>query len=151
MERGAAVKRLLPLALLLALVALPHTATARTLVLVTNATAPLQTLDAIEMRKLFLGLPVQHNGVLLHALLNTSDTKLQDAFLQYIVAMSQSAYDRHVLMLINTRGQPQLPEFTSTTLLLSALAGDPRAVSYAWQEDVSGDPRIRTLRVLWHE
>jgi hypothetical protein len=150
-ERSAAVKRLLPLALLLALVALPQTAAARTLVLITNATGSLQSLDAIEMRKLFLGLPVQQNGSLLRGLLNTSDEKIQDAFLQYIVAMSQSAYDRHVLTLFNTRGQPQLPQFASTAQLLSALAADPRAVSYAWQEDLNADPRIRVLRVLWHE
>ncbi len=151
MERSPAVKRWLHAVLLLALVAVSPDCRARTLVLIASSAAPEQSLDALAMRKLFLGLPVSTRGVALHPLLNDSEPTIDDAFLQYIVSMSESAYDRHILTLLNTRGQPRPPHFTSVPLLLAHLEADPLAVSYCWQEDVESNPKIKVLRVLWHE
>lgn len=151
MERGTAVKRWLHLVLLLSLVAVSPASRARTLVLIASSDAPEQSIDVIAVRKLFLGLPVSFEGVALHPLLNVSEPTINDAFLQYIVSMSESAYDRHILSLFNTRGQPRPPQFTSVPLLLAHLESDRRAVSYAWQEDVGTNPGIKILRVLWHE
>lgn len=151
MERSPVVKRWLHLALLLSLVAVSPDSRARTLVLIASSVAPEQTLDALAMRKLFLGLPVSIDGAALHPLRNVSEPTIDDAFLQYVVSMSESAYDRHILSLFNTRGQPRPPQFSSVPMLLAHLENDPRAVSYAWKEDVVTDPRIKVLRVLWHE
>jgi hypothetical protein len=151
MERSTAVKRWLPLVLLLSLVAVSPESSARTLVLIASSAAPEESIDTIAIRKLFLGLPVSIDGVALHPLLNISEPTIDDAFLQYVVSMSESAYDRHILSLLNTRGQPRPPQFTSVPALLAYLEGDPRAVSYAWQEDIQSNARIKVLRVLWHE
>ncbi|MBV8852312.1 MAG: hypothetical protein JOY91_02870 [Sinobacteraceae bacterium] len=145
------MKRWLHVVLLLSLVAVSPDSLARTLVLIASAEAPEQSLDALAMRKLFLGLPVSTAGVTLHPLLNDSEPTIDDAFLQYIVSMSQSAYDRHILTLLNTRGQPRPPQFISLPILLAHLEADPHAVSYCWQEEIESNPKIKVLRVLWHE
>jgi hypothetical protein len=65
--------------------------------------------------------------------------------------MSESAYDRRVLQLALTQGRKQPPVYRNNAQLLSGVAADPEAVSYAWARDVAHDPRVRVLRVLWHD
>src|SRR4030081_1704574 len=82
----------------------PAYATTRTLVLVTSADSSVTDLDSITVRKLFLGLPVLIRGGRLHPLRIRSDAELDPIFLQQIVAMSQSTYDRQILNGVNRQG-----------------------------------------------
>ena len=65
--------------------------------------------------------------------------------------MSESTYERRVLSLTLQQGRTAPPLYRNTKMLLDAVATDPAAVSYAWAADVAKDPRIKVLRVLWHE
>ncbi|HZF16700.1 MAG TPA: hypothetical protein VE046_12215 [Steroidobacteraceae bacterium] len=142
------MRRLLPLLLALVLAA-PASAGTRQVVLVVSADGPIAKLDPIEIRKIFLGLPVIRFSHPLHPILNGSDEQLEQVFLQDIVAMSQSAYDRHVLGLVLRQGKPRPLELDSREAVLSALYRDRYAVSYMWSSDVAGNSRVRVLRVLW--
>jgi hypothetical protein len=73
-------------------------------VLVVPANSPVASLDSVSMRKLFLGLPVLLNGKLLHPLRNRADPRLDEIFLQQVVAMSESSYDRQILNAVNRQG-----------------------------------------------
>lgn len=152
MERGAVLtmRRLAPIFLALAL-ALPAAAAAATrqVVLVVNADGPIGKLDPIEIRKVFLGLPILRFAHALHPIRNTSDEQLEQVFLQDIVALSQSAYDRRVLGLILRQGKPRPLELSSREALLAAIYADRYAVSYMWLSDVVGNSRLRVLRILW--
>ena len=129
----------------------PTAAAERSLVLIVAADSPVEHLESIEVRKLFLGLPVLRSDAPLRPICNMSDDRIDEVFLQYVVAMSQSAYDRRILELVNTQGRPRPLELRSRDAVLAALYADRRAVSYAWLTDVAGNPRIRVLRVLWKE
>lgn len=133
------------------LLALNAAAGSRQVVLVVNADGPIAKLDSIEIRKVFLGLPVIRSGRALHPIRNTSNGQLEQVFLQDIVAMSQSAYDRRVLGLVLRQGKPRPAELGSRDAVLRALYADPYAVSYMWLSDVAGNPRIRILRILWSD
>jgi hypothetical protein len=152
MECGAAVRRLRIgiLALCLA-VSIPTGAADRVAVLVVSADSPVMALEPIEMRKLFLGLPVSRGGRLLRPLRNVSDEQLGQVFLQHVVAMSQSAYDRRILSQVLQQGRPRPQELKTREQLIEALAADPLAVSYMWTRDVPFSPRLRIVRVLWTE
>lgn len=153
MERGAAV-RLLRGTLVLLLFTLAGglaEAADRELVLIASSNSAVEHLDPIEIRKLFLGLPVIRDGVPLRPVCNVSDDRIEEVFLQYVVAMSQSAYDRRILSLVNTQGRARPVELRSRDAVLATLAADRRAVSYAWRSDVVGNPRVRILKVLWKE
>jgi hypothetical protein len=138
------------LLLLLLGAAMPALA-AEELVLIVAADSKIDRLDSSAVRKLFLGLPAQRRGDRLHPLLNESDTQLKEIFLQNIVSMSDSTYDRHVLQLSLDQGRQQPKVYQSSEQLISSVAADPTAVSYAWLRDVQHDRRIRILRTLWHD
>lgn len=152
MELRAAVKRLPALlATLLLLGAVPAHAGDRSMVLIVSADSPVTHLDAIDVRKLFLGLSVIRNDLSLRALDNRSDDRLRQAFLQNVVAMPEAAYEKRVLAIMLQQGAHRPQPFATTPALLAAVAADPAAVSVAWSTDVAQDRRLRVLRVLWHE
>jgi hypothetical protein len=152
MERSTVLTmRRIALLLLALLLALHAQAGSRQVVLVVNADGPIAKLDPIEIRKVFLGLPVVRLAHALHPIRNTSNGQLEQVFLQDIVAMSQSAYDRRVLGLVLRQGKPRPTELNRRDAVLAALYADPYAVSYMWLSDVAGNPRIRILRIIWSD
>jgi hypothetical protein len=124
---------------------------AQKLVLIVSADSSIDQLDSPLVRRLFLGLTVTQNGIRLRPLLNASDAQINDLFLQNIVSMADSTYDRYVLRLSLTQGRTQPVVYKSESELIAAVAADPSAVGYAWGKDVDRDPRVRVLRVVWHD
>lgn len=120
-------------------------------VLIVNAASPVTMLDAIDIKRLFMGIPVERGEVTLHAVLNNSDEQLKAVFLQYVVSMSEPAYQRRLLMLTLEQGRRMPAAFADNARLLAAVAGNTGAVSYAWESAALRNPRVRILRELWHE
>lgn len=152
MVSGNSVKRIAALALLALLLgaATPAFATEE-LVLIVSAHSDVDQLDSPLVRRLFLGLTVTEHGRSLRPYLNESDSQLKEIFLQNIVSMSDSTYDRYVLQQSLKQGRTQPVVYRSNAQLISSVALDPTAVSYAWLRDVVHDPRVRVLRVVWHD
>jgi hypothetical protein len=151
-ERCILLKRIrtLLVVLLLAIAGAGHAAS-QSVVLVVRADSNVVNLDSITLRKLFLGLPVLVNGRPLHPLRNRSDSQLDPIFLQQIVAMSQSAYDRQTLIGVNGQGWLRPVELWSLDSVLSAVYADPNAVTFMWERDVTHNPRVRIIRMIWDE
>ncbi len=124
---------------------------AEQLVLIVSADSKVEQLDSLEVRKLFLGLTVTHDGDRLRPVLNEADPRIKEIFLQNIVSMSDTTYDRSVLRLALIQGQIKPIAYKDMALLIKAVESDPTAVSYAWAKDVAHDPRIKILRVLWYD
>lgn len=135
--------------ILFSLLTLNVSAGSRSLVLVVRADSKVVDLDSLAVRKLFLGLPVLVNGSPLHPVRNRSDADLDPIFLQEIVAMSQSAYERQSLNGVNRQGWLRPTEATSVGEVLNKLYADPNAVSFMWLTDVAHNPKVRVIRVLW--
>ena len=131
--------------------AVPARPASQSVVLVVRADSPVTELDSVTVRKLFLGLPVLVNGTPLHPLRNRSEPLLDEIFLQNIVAMSKSSYDRQVLIGVNRQLALRPPELTSAAEVVAAVSADPNAVSFMWQREVGHNPRIRVIRVLWSD
>ena len=127
----------------------PVHSASESVVLVVRADSPVRDLSSVEVRKLFLGVPVLVDGKLLHPLRNRSDVRLDDIFLQQIVAMSQEAYDRQILVGLNRQGWVRPAEAGSVVRVVEDLYADPQAVSYMWRRDVEHNPRLKVLRTLW--
>jgi hypothetical protein len=126
-------------------------ATSHTLVLVVRADSKVVDLDSLQVRKLFLGVPVLVSGSPLHPVRNRSDAELDPIFLQQIVAMSQSAYEREILIGVNRQGWLRPVEVSTTRKVIEALNADPNAVSFMWQADVAHNPGLRVIRELWSD
>ncbi len=157
MERGIAVmsrathRLMAHIGALLLMCCSPSSFAADRLVLIVSANSPVTSLNSPEIQKLFLGLTVIANGDVLRPLRNESEEFIRQIFFQSIVSMSESAYERRVLALTLQQGRTAPPEYRNTKMLLNAVAAERTAVSYAWAADVAKDPRIKTLRVVWHE
>lgn len=121
------------------------------LVLIVSRDSRVEQLDSLELRKLFLGLTVTYNGDRLRPVLDEADPRVKEIFLQNIVSMSDTTYDRSVLRLALIQGQIKPIAYKDIALLIRAVVADPTAVSYAWAKDVAHDPRIKILRVLWYD
>jgi hypothetical protein len=87
----------------------------------------------------------------LRPVLNETDARVKEIFLQNIVSLSDITYDRRLLRLALIQGQTQPAVYKNIGQLIAAVAADPNAVSYAWAKDVAHDARIRILRVLWYD
>jgi len=121
------------------------------LVLIVSAHSDVDQLDSPLVRRLFLGLTVTQHGARLRPVLNEADPKIKDLFLQNIVSMSDSTYDRYVLRLTLLQGRTQPPVYKSSAELVNAVAADPTVVGYVWAKDVARDVRVKVLRVVWHD
>lgn len=120
-------------------------------VLIVATDSRVLALDAIDIKRLFLGIPVAAGGTNLHALRNDSDERLHMIFLQHIVAMSDAVYERQLLALTLEQGRRAPPVYRDAPRLIAALATDPTAVSYAWASTITHDPRVRVLREIWRD
>ena len=144
------MRRLVAILLILCLVA-PVRPASQAVVLVVRADSPVKELDSVSRRKLFLGLPVLVNGSPLRPLHNRSDALLNEIFLQQIVAMSESNYERQILNGVNRQGWLRPTELSRVGDVTAALMADPNAVSFMWERDVGHNPQIRVLGVVWSD
>ena len=152
MERGNSVNKIAATAVLVTLLTATSAVwAAEQLVLIVSADSKVEQLDSLEVRKLFLGLTVTHDGDRLRPVLDEADPRIKEIFLQNIVSMSDTTYDRSVLRLALIQGQIKPIAYKDVALLIKAVESDPTAVSYAWAKDVAHDPRIKILRVLWYD
>jgi hypothetical protein len=150
-ERRFSVKRVVLTAVFLTLLVAAMGAGDEQLVLIVSANSKIGQLNSQDLRKLFLGLTVVQEGHRLRPMLNESDARIKEAFLQNIVSMSDITYDRSVLRLTLLQGKSQPTAYKQISELLNSVAADPDAVSYSWSTDVVSDVRIRIVRVLWYD
>jgi hypothetical protein len=124
---------------------------AEELVLIVSTHSEVDQLDSPLVRRLFLGLTVTQHGNRLRPVLNEADPEVKELFLQTIVSMSDSTYDRYVLRLALAQGRTQPTVYRNNAELINAVAADPTVVGYVWARDVAHDPRVRILRIVWHD
>jgi ABC-type phosphate transport system substrate-binding protein len=120
-------------------------------VLIVSARSTIEQLDSPQVRKLFLGLTVTQHGDHLRPVLNESDDRIKELFLQNIVSMSDSTYDRYLLRLALLQGRAQPAIYKNKNQLIDAVIADPAAVGYVWARDVARDPRLKIIRIVWHD
>ena len=150
-RRLSVIRRLLLTLAALLLSAVTGATSEHVMVLIVSSDSPVNHLDVIEVRKLFLGLTIIRDDLSLRAYENRSDARLRAAFLQNVIAMPEGTYERRLMSITLQQGGRRPRVFTKSQELIDALAVDPSAVSFAWAEDVAQDKRVRALRVLWRD
>jgi hypothetical protein len=123
----------------------------REVVLVVGANSPITSISSLELRKLYLGLPVSLEGVFVRPLVNHSDEMLQAIFFQSAMGMSEAAYERQLLSLTLRFGRLRPGVLHNADEVKETLKRDPRAISYTWRSDISPEDGLRIVKLLWHE
>ncbi len=126
-------------------------AAADELVLFVASISPLQSVSSLELRKLYLGIPVVRGELRLRPLRNIADARANAAFLQNVVALSEAGYERWWLAAAMTSGRVRPAEYLSATALQADVARDPAAVGVGWASALESDHRLRIVRVLWRD
>ena len=121
------------------------------IVLVAASTSPLQEINSIELRKIYLGFTVIRDGHVIKGLRNNIDEEINRIFLQTVVAMSEKSYMRQQLSLSLRKGIPRLLEYDEVEDLVKALSSNPYSISYMREDTAQREPDVKVLRVLWEK
>lgn len=123
--------------------------TQRSLSLVTGPNANIEGLTPVEVRKLFLGIPVIKNGKKLNVIRNESDPLLREVFLQKIIFMSERNYERYLLSRIVHRGGKKPEIYLDNSELVKKIQESSHAVTYMWSEQIESSSDITEILILW--
>jgi hypothetical protein len=119
------------------------------LVLVTSSSSRIESLNAGQIRRAFMGLSVTLPAGTIKPLVNDSSADLRFAFLQHIVGLSESMYERRRLALALQQGVAPPQAFRSEKQLLEQLERQPMGISFTWRRSVIRMPGLRVIKVLW--
>jgi len=123
----------------------------RRLVLVNSSESVITEISNKEVRKAFMAVPTFVNGVRLRPLLNESDPLVYEVFLQKVISMSKSKYERQVVSRIFRLGGSRPPVFSNVTELLADLRASPEAITYMWSDQFTQADGVKSIGVLWEE
>jgi hypothetical protein len=152
MERCISVRvRVSQLLILVALTFVAQMSWADAVVLVTDKDGPIQSISSLNIRKAYLGIPVTVDGNLIRALRRSDDERLNQIFLQSVIAMSARSYERRLLSLMIKFGTPRPDVVDDNDGLSESLGRFPASIAYMWKSDAEKEPRVRIIGVLWQE
>jgi len=120
-------------------------------VLVTYKDSPIQSISSLDIRKAYLGILVTVDGNTIRALRRRDDERLNQIFLQSVIAMSERSYERRLVSLMLKYGTPRPAEVDDSDELLESLVTIPSSIAYMWKSDAEVDSRVRIIGVLWQE
>ena len=120
-------------------------------VLVTYKDSPIQSISSLDIRKAYLGISVTVDGNTIRALRRRDDERLNQIFLQSVIAMSERSYERRLVSLMLKFGTPRPAEVDDSDELLESLVTIPSSIAYMWKNEAELDPRVRIIGVLWQE
>lgn len=142
------------IAIIVAIVlAVPPSARAagRAVVLVTSRDCAMDTIIALDIRKAYLGIVVSYDDHIIRPFRLSNDEQLDQIFFQYIVAMSEKTYERHLLRLLLQHGQPRPREFDVAARVAAAVVDNQCSIAYMWKSDAEMWPGIKAIKSLWQE
>jgi hypothetical protein len=119
--------------------------------LVTSIECQMTTISSLDVRKAYLGVRVVYENSPIRAIRLTSDDRLNQIFLQAVVAMSEETYERRLVSQLLKFGRPRPPEFDSIEDLVVALSDTPCSVAYMWNTDFDTQTGLKALKTIWEQ
>jgi len=121
----------------------------RALMLVCSQDSGISELTPIEIRKLFLGVPVMRNGEPLKPLRNATDPLITEVFLQKVIFMSEQSYERELLSRVYRLGGERPEIYSKNSELVNELREIPGTLTYMWSDEVEDTTGLKSLAVIW--
>ena len=119
------------------------------LLLVTGAENKMNPLDKNELRRLFLGMPVYRSGEMLKPLVNKTDERCYQIFLQSVIGMSQKRYERTLVLGVYRQGYRSPPVYTQLEELQAELKNNPDGVSFIYDQGQFKDVPFNVVQEIW--
>ena len=121
------------------------------IVLITDKDSPIDDMTTLDIRKAYLGIAVSIDGRNVRAVRLLDDERLNQIFLQAVIAMSHRSYERRLLSQALKYGRPRPTEVGSRDELFRAITEYPLSIGYMWKSDAESDARIKIIKILWRE
>ena len=128
---------------------LPVSLSARELVLVGNTFSINDVFKKRDLRKMFLGYRVSRDNNSITAIRNTQSVEQYQIFLQKVMFMSKTDYERRCLTLNFSKGNRKVEEEKDQKALFKILKHNPFMVTYMWRDELEEDEDIGVLQILW--
>lgn len=141
--------KVINLTVLALLITLPITGSARDLVLVGNTLNIDNSFTKTELRKLFLGYRVNRNDKPIKAIRNTRSKDQYQIFLQSVMFMSKTDYERRCLTLNFSKGNSKVEDEKDFNELLTRLKDNKFTVSFMWRDEFAENDGFRIIQTLW--
>ncbi len=153
MERGVAVKTNIVRSIAIGVLTLVAQSSSAedAVVLVTSGNSSFEDISSLDIRKAYLGISVAVDGKVIRPIRRNDDERLDQVFLQSVMAMSRRSYERRLLSLVLKFGTPRPVEVDEREDLVKLLLDRPNSISYMWKSDAEAEPRVKTIKVLWQE
>jgi hypothetical protein len=123
----------------------------RDLVIVASAKSTLPPFTPAEVRRIYLGIPVVHDGRQVYPLHNMADQEATEIFMQKILFMSSSAYEKRVVSHTFRNGASQIVNYKNLGSLVNALNEEVNSLTVMTQVTAASVPGIKVLGGLWRE
>lgn len=117
------------------------------LVIVTSVHSRIQVLSAPLLRKIYMG-SASNVGSQFHPLINQSDRVLHEMFLQKVLFMSQSTYERHLRHTKFSSGTVLPVAYRSEVKLIEYLQAHPDSITCMTQQMAAKTPSLRVVMRL---
>jgi hypothetical protein len=118
------------------------------LVLVTASGSTLTALNANDVRKAFLGVPVSVNDKIIVPILNSGNGEAKELFLQRVLFMSGAVYERHSIGRVFRNGGNRLADYSDQIALTNALNATPFGISFMLATDAKKTSAVKILSEL---
>jgi len=153
MECRLSVRARVSLVLLTAILTLTAkmAAAEEAVVLVVGIDTTIEEISLLDIRKAYLGISVSLGGGTVRPLRRDDDERLNNIFMQSVIAMSERSYERRLLSLMLRFGTPRPEEIDNRDQLIRRLAERPFSIAYMWKSEAEADARVKVIKVLWQE
>lgn len=118
-------------------------------VLICAGNCTINHLDALDVRRIFLGLkPINHSQKI-KPIINRSNEKLYKDFLKNILHMTEDGYKRKIIKRVFRQGADYIKETSSIDKLVTQLNENPNLISFIRPEQASQYRSIKVVQILW--
>ena len=147
--RHSALHRVISILIITLLILLPLNSVARELVLIGNTFSIDRSFSKSELRKLFLGYRVTRDDNAISAIRNVNSDDLYQAFLQKVMFMSKTSYERRSMALNFSKGNTKVEQEKDQIKIIQYLRDDAYKVSVMWRDDFQVEGDLGVIQVLW--
>jgi len=106
-------------------------------------------IDRDTVRKLYLGRPIIWENQRVTPIVNRSEDLLYEIFLQNVIHMSDSHYERYMLSTVFRLGGKRPRSITDLDSLINAVKSRPATVTFMWESTALATPGLHIITELW--
>jgi hypothetical protein len=126
-----------------------HAETQRMVLVTATPGITAEDIDRDTARKLFLGRPIIWESQRITPIVNHSEDLLYQIFLQNVIHMSDSHYERYMLSSVFRLGGKRPRTVTDLDTLINVVRSRPATVTFMWESTARTTPGINVITELW--